>query len=123
MRIGALLLLCAALLAPGSAAADGGLTPENAAAFQAAMEAHPAECSRLARQIDHYEGMAERARQMGNDMWRGRTQNHVDMLRGIQAARCPDDVPVDTTAEAFKHLITLAAKAALTYFTFGAAGF
>jgi hypothetical protein len=32
-------------------------------------------------------------------------------------------VPVDSTAEAFKQLVALAARAALTYFTFGAAGF
>ena len=45
------------------------------------------------------------------------------MLRAMQAARCPEALPVDTTAQAFQELLKIAAKGALTYFTFGAAGF
>ena len=89
----------------------------------ARVNAHPAECARLARQIAQYAGMQKRAHDLGNDMWEKRMGNQVDLLRGMQAARCPNDVPVDQTAEALKLLIKLAAKAAVTYFTFGAAGF
>ena len=67
--------------------------------------------------------MTERARVLENDDWALKMQNHVDLLRGVQAARCPNDVPVDTTAEALKQLLKLAAKGAITYFTFGAGGF
>jgi hypothetical protein len=115
VAVGSLLLLS------GSAGAQS-LTAENVKEFRS-VQAHPAECSRLARQIDHFESMQLRAKELDNQLWIDRTQDHVGMLRGMQAARCPDDVPVDSTAEAFKQLVALAARAALTYFTFGAAGF
>ena len=67
--------------------------------------------------------MAERAEALENEMWMERLEDHLQLLKGMQAARCPDDVPIDSGAEAFKYLMKLAAKAAVTYFTFGAAGF
>ena len=85
--------------------------------------AHPAECSRLRRQIDHVAGMQARAEQLGNAHWAGRVGEHANLLRGVQAARCPNDVPVDEASEAFVQLLKLAAKGAATYFTFGMAGF
>jgi hypothetical protein len=115
VAVGALLLLS------GSAAAQS-LSAENVEEFRS-VQAHPAECARLARQIDHFESMQHRAKELDNQLWIDRTGDHVGMLRGMQAGRCPDDVPVDSTAEAFKQLIALAARAALTYFTFGAMGF
>jgi hypothetical protein len=112
-----------ALLAPGAASAQM-LSAEDAEdpAF-AKVNAHPAECSRLRRQIDHFSNMHARAAALDNDLWQARTKEHVQLLRGMQAARCPGDVPVDTTAEAFKQLLKLAAKGAVTYFTMGAYGF
>ena len=47
----------------------------------------------------------------------------VSYLEGVQVARCPKDVAVDTTGRAINAFLKLAARAALTYFTFGAAGF
>ena len=64
-----------------------------------------------------------RAHELDSSQWSERMQDQVDLLRGIQAARCPNDVPVDTAAEAFAQLMKLAAKGAVAYFTFGAAGF
>jgi len=84
--------------------------------------AHPAECSRLRRQIDHFYGMFERAQAFENVMWEDRLSNHLGMLLAMQQARCPNDVRVDKTAEAFKQLLKLAAQAAIMYFTFGAGG-
>jgi hypothetical protein len=116
------------LLAPGLASAQvlsgssSPGSPPSAKSFRP-VNAHPAECARLARQIDHFTTMAERAEALGNEMWTERLANHLELLKGMQAARCPDDVPIDSGAEAFKYLVKLAAKAALTYFTFGAAGF
>ena len=89
----------------------------------AKVNAHPAECARLRRQIDHYRGMQQRAKALDNPMWETRTKDQVDLLRGMQAARCPGDIPVDTTAEALKQLIKLAAKGAALYFSGGLAGF
>ena len=47
----------------------------------------------------------------------------VKLLRGTQAARCPIDVPVDRAGEAFLEFLKLAARGAVTYFTFGMGGF
>jgi hypothetical protein len=112
----------ALLLAPGVASAQ--LFGEDGSSGSVrSVNAHPAECARLARQIDHFAMMTARAEALGNELWSARMQDQLDLLKGMQAARCPDDVPVDSGAEAFKFLVKLAAKAALTYFTFGAAGF
>ena len=87
----------------------------------AAQAAGPSECSRLRRQIDHFQGMTDRAEQLGDPMWTERMGEHLARLKGRQANRCPQDVPTDdTTARAFMQLLRLAGSAALTYFTFGA---
>ena len=97
--------LAAGLFAPLAAQAVGG----------------PAECSRLRRQIDHFQGMTDRAEQLGNAMWTERMGEHLALLKGRQADRCPQDVPTDdSTARAFMQLLRVAGSAALTYFTFGA---
>jgi hypothetical protein len=115
------------LLLPALASADDlpEEMPESAAKTiqLGKLNGHPAECSRLRRQIDQYALMQKRAKALENELWQARLQNHLDLLHGVQAARCPADVPVDSTGEAFKQLLKLAAKAAVTYFTFGAAGF
>lgn len=118
----------ALLLAPGLASAqvfggDGAQNSRPSAQSFRNVNAHPAECARLARQIDHFSMMAERAAALENELWMERLEDHLELLKGMQAARCPDDVPIDSGAEAFKYLVKLAAKAAVTYFTFGAAGF
>jgi hypothetical protein len=85
--------------------------------------AHPAECARLRKQIDHFEGMADRAEAQGSEMWTERTEQHVSLLRERQKERCPGDVPDDSAKEAFfafMSMLKLAGQAALSYFTFGA---
>lgn len=84
--------------------------------------AHPAECARLRRQIDHFYGMFQRAQAFENAMWEERMSQHLGTLLVMQEARCPNDVRVDETAEAFKQFLKLAAQAAIMYFTFGAGG-
>jgi hypothetical protein len=83
----------------------------------------PAHCARLSRQIHHFEGMVERAEELGSAMWAERTQQHVDFLREQQKERCPDDAE-DPSAKAaflaFLNLLKIAGQAALSYFTFGA---
>ena len=119
----ALLTLALVCLVPIAGAQS--LTSEEAQELlaQRQVSAHPAECSRLRRQIDHFTLMLERADALENEMWVERMQGQIETLRGIQAARCPNDVPVDHAAEAFMELLKLAAKGAAAYFTFGAAGF
>ena len=119
----AALVLC---LVPGFAGAQDQVMrdpTERERAGLANITAHPAECSRLRRQIDHFEMMEARAEQLKNVMWKERMEGQLEMLHGIQLARCPDDVPIDTAKEAFRQFMKLAAKAAITYFTFGGAGF
>lgn len=97
--------LAAGLLAPLGARADGGAV----------------ECARLRRQIDHFQGMTDRAEALDNAMWTERMGEHLALLKGRQAERCPNDVPTDdSTARAFMQLLRVAGEAALTYFTFGA---
>jgi hypothetical protein len=122
MKVWLAVAVGAVLLVPGIASAQllGG--DDSSGSFRSA-NAHPAECARLARQIDHFSMMTARAEALENELWMERMKDHLELLQGMQAARCPDDVPIDEAAEAFKFLVKLAAKAALTYFTFGAAGF
>jgi len=117
-------LVAAVVCLLASVASAQSLSSEQAqdGSFQS-VQAHPAECARLRRQIDHFTTMAGRAELLENELWSSRMQEHVTLLRAMQAARCPGDVPVDTTAEAFKQLLELAARGAIAYFTFGAAGF
>ena len=128
MKVWLAVAVGALLLAPGIASAqllgeDGSPgSPQSADSFRS-VNAHPAECARLARQIDHFAMMAERAKALKNELWIERMEQQLDLLKGMQAGRCPDDVPIDEAAEAFKFLVKLAAQAAITYFTFGAAGF
>jgi len=108
--VAALLLLCVPCAA-------------SAATPQTLQLGHPAECARLRKQIDHFEGMTERAEAQGNAMWTERTGQHVALLRERQKTRCPGDVPDDSAKEAFLAFVSLlkvAGEAALTYFTFGA---
>ena len=111
-------IVCLVFFAPSLAAAQS-LTPEQVEAFRSAA-AHPAECARLRRQVDHYIGMQQRASALKDPMWTERMRHQIKMLRAMQASRCPQDLPVDTTAQAFQELLKIAAKGALTYFTFGA---
>ncbi len=123
MRVRFAVVLAVLLLLPAAASAQVvGSSSEDGPQY-AAVNAHPAECARLRRQIDHFAGMMMRAEAAENDMWVERMGIHLERLLTQQAARCPNDVPVDTTSEAFKQLIKIAAKAAVAYFTFGAAGF
>jgi hypothetical protein len=99
-----------------AAFAAGLLAPLGAAAA-----AGPAECARLRRQIDHFQGMADRAEKLNSELWTDRLEGHLGLLRGRQLDRCPQDVPHDdSTAKAFMQLLRVAGEAALTYFTFGA---
>ena len=122
MRSWLAILVGAAFLTPASASAQM-LSSEQAQhpAFQS-VSAHPAECSRLRRQVDHFQTMHSRATVLENEFWAERLENHIERLRGLQAARCPGDLPEDEIAKAFAVLMKLAVKGAVTYFTLGMGG-
>lgn len=83
--------------------------------------AGPAQCQRLDRQILHYQGMVERAQELGSEMWEERTAQHVALLmQKREAAGCPVPVGDSGMGKAFLQLLRIAGKAALAYFTFGA---
>jgi hypothetical protein len=87
----------------------------------AAQAAGVVECARLRRQIEHFQGMTDRAEALESEMWAERMGQHVARLKERQADRCPQDVPTDdSTARAFMQLLRIAGSAALSYFTFGA---
>ncbi len=117
------MLLATVLATPGIATAQS-LTDDQAEDLRRiAMSAHPAECAQLKRRISHFKNMQQRAQILEHQQWNQKMGTQVSYLEGVQAARCPKDVAVDTTGRAINALLKLAAKAALTYFTFGAAGF
>jgi hypothetical protein len=91
------------------------------APLAASAGANPAECARLRRKIDHFQGMYDRAVELENQLWTERMGTQLTLLRKRQLDRCPQDVPKDdSTAKAFMQLLRVAGAAALTYFTFGA---
>ena len=82
----------------------------------------PAECARLDKQIHYYEDMVDRAKALDNELWVGRMQQHVDLLKQHQEVRCPrdaDDAAAKAALMAFMKLVKVAGQAALSYFTFG----
>lgn len=113
---------CLLVLLPGVASAQV-VGAKEAVQKLTRLSAHPAECARLRRQVDHFYGMFQRAQAFENELWSTRLAGHLELLLGMQVARCPNDVRVDKTAEAFKQFLKLAAQAAIMYFTFGAGGF
>ena len=85
--------------------------------------ADPADCGRLMRQINHYEGMIERAENRGRDDWAGKTGLHLELLEDRLASRCPSYSARDEEQEAARQLAVLlkvAAAAAVKFFTLGA---
>jgi len=92
------------LLVPGIAASD------------------PSDCGRLMYQINHFEGMADRAEALGRDDWAEKTQRHVDVLETRLANRCPAFSARDEQQEAARQmalLLKMAATAAAKFFTMG----
>ncbi len=84
--------------------------------------ADPPDCARMLRQINHFEGMADRAEDLGNEMWATKTQAHVDLLEDRLAARCPNYTARDEQQEIARQMMRLmkvAADAAVTFFTMG----
>jgi hypothetical protein len=85
--------------------------------------ADPSDCGRLMFRIIHFEGMVDRAEDLGRDDWAEKTQRHVDILETRLAERCPAFSARDEQQEAARHmalLLKVAAAAAVKFFTLGA---
>ncbi len=85
--------------------------------------ADPSDCGRLMYRIIHFEGMVNRAEELGKDDWAEKTQSHVDILETRLAERCPAFSARDEQQEAARQmavLLKVAATAAVKFFTLGA---
>jgi hypothetical protein len=80
MRI-ALLALCAALFAPAAARADS------------------AECRNLLRNVERFEGMAERAEDAGQDAYADHLREQVEIFKARREGRCDPLLDVASTVE------------------------
>ena len=76
-------------------------------------------CRKLTRQIEHYQGVVQLARERDDELWESRMQQHVDRLVVRRAARCPEYQVDDQTWERIKEFLYLGGKIALKVFTFG----
>jgi len=87
--------------------------------------AYNGHCSRLTRQITHYQEVADRARERDDEMWLASTAAQIERLRDRRSRLCPEyDRFVERvrTAEFWRRTydLTIAgAKTAMRYFTFG----
>jgi len=89
-----------------------------------------AECRRLTKQINHYEGtILPMAIQRGNESWERATSDQVERLWHRRADLCPEYGAQRTMlakaaeeAKKFQELLVMAGKAAATYFTGGLSG-
>ena len=79
----------------------------------------PRSCRVIARQIAHFEDVAQMARDRNDELWEQGTEKHLDNLLFQQARKCPEDVPPSQAERAAALLKTLG-RAALTAASFGA---
>lgn len=79
-----------------------------------------AECRHLTTQINFFAIRLGRARELGNEIWEERLENHLDGLVERRATRCEGYSDSDQAWEALEKLVELAAKGAVTFFTLGA---
>ena len=79
----------------------------------------PRSCRVIARQIAHFEDVAQMARDRNDELWEQGTEKHLDNLLFQQARKCPQDVP-PSQAERAAALLKFLGRAALTAASFGA---
>jgi hypothetical protein len=81
--------------------------------------AESAECRRITRQIAHFETVADRAEDRGDEAWERATEDHIARLAARRAEICPEYAEESGLA-AMGRLLRSAGKAAAKYLTFGA---
>jgi hypothetical protein len=96
------------------------------AAATAGAEEHYRECRRISRQMVHFEGVAEMARDRDNELWEKATLDHIQRLGDRRRRLCPEMVAEMEKSRARKvmensaEFLKSAGKVALRVFTFGA---
>ncbi len=88
-----------------------------------ARPSNKAECRRITRQIDHFRDVAQMAAQRGDERWFDGTVDHMRRLGERRVRLCPEYREPNYAAiyaQWTKEMIKRAAKAFLTYTTFGA---
>ncbi|MEE3331844.1 MAG: hypothetical protein VX246_13335 [Myxococcota bacterium] len=84
-----------------------------------------AQCKKLTRQIERYEGVADMARERGDDPWLEGTLAHIERLDQRRSRLCPaydQSVLAAANAKFWKDTYALTkqiAQGAARYFTFG----
>ena len=106
MRLALATVLSLALLAPAVASARAAR--------------NPAVCMNLAKQLVHYDAMRARADAEGQDLWALRFEDHIEMLEGHFADKCPAMAAEQRAIQQWAALMKDAGRAALTFFTLGA---
>jgi hypothetical protein len=77
-----------------------------------------ARCQHLNLQIAHFEAQAERAEQLGSDLWEERFRDHLADLKRERKS-CPGFSDAEVAAQQMRELLELAARGAITFFTMG----
>ena len=82
-------------------------------------------CKLIDKQIAHYEGVSEMAKDRRDWMWYDSTRAHVKRLTDRRVKICPEQVAEEKReyfrrgAEAAKELVRIASAAAIKYFSAG----
>lgn len=121
LGLGAVGSLVAALglLAPLPSSAQTASTPSQ----QSSYAAH---CRTLTKQIAHFEGVADMARDRDDDLWEASTEAHIERLTNRRSQLCPEyDRRTLAAANAqfwsdVYQVMKIGAQGALRYLTFGA---
>lgn len=93
-----------------------------------AREGHIRKCQRITRQLDHFEGQVELARERDNELWERSLVNHMGRLSARREKLCPvyhaemeqqkrNELMRERTTQA----LVMAGKVALTVLTAGTA--
>ena len=116
-----LVLVLALALAPASALAEEAGEESTASVAPAVTEGRekPRSCKVIAKQIAHFQDVAQMAEDRGDELWLQGTEAHIENLRLQQARKCPQDVPPSMRARLAKALVD-AARIAAALSTFGA---
>jgi hypothetical protein len=91
-----------------------------APAAASAQARNPAVCQRIAQQLVHYDAMKVRANDAGQTMWVDRFEDHIEMLEGHFADKCPEQAAQQQAIQQMAALLKSAGNAALSFFTMGA---
>jgi len=85
----------------------------------AAARANP-QCELYTRNIAHYEQTEARMAAADKDVWAEKTREHIKTLERKREELCPEYSADAQAAQALRDMLRFAAKAAVTYFSFGA---